>query len=484
MTKGDPVSTTARKGRPPGIARGGGGAGRAPVPGPAGPGMGGRAGAGAGAGDGEAAAAAAAVVVGAGFAGLRALRALGPGGGPGARRVLVVDAKGFFEYTPAAPRALVCPATAEASLRPLPAGAVWGRVVGLEAAPGAHGAPRRSRLTVVLEDGRRIPCQVVIWASGSQYPCRALKPGLSPGPESRASLPEGCPLAARRAELQAAREVLRGARRVAVLGGGQAGVELAAEVAGEFRGEKRVLLAGGAARLLPGMPPRAGVFAQKWLEARGVQVWLGSRARVRPGSQELSSSGSHFVEGPEGSLFEADVVYDCTGNLFPPGALPPQLRSGHEPGKVRVDAALRVEGWDGLLSCGDICEPRALQTAFRAEIAGEAAGRNARRMLAGEEPRDLPLSPSPTVVTVSLHRCCGILQFNGLVLCGFLATVVKAAVEACVLSSVAGNPLGIWAMAFMEHAAFFLGRVVPPPSRESQEEVLQLKRKKKSVYLR
>ena len=150
-----------------------------------------------------------------------------------------------------------------------------------------------------------------------------------------------------------------------------------------------------------------------------------------------------------------------------------------------MDAALRAEGWDGsVFAAGDVCEPRALQTAFRAEVAGEAAGRNARRVLAGEEPQALPLSSPPIVVAVSLHRSCGILQFNRLVLCGFLATVVKAAVEACVLSSVAGNPLGTWTMAFMEHAAFFLGRVVPPPSRESQEEVPQRKRKKKSAYLR
>lgn len=133
-----------------------------------------------------------------------------------------------------------------------------------------------------------------------------------------------------------------------------------------------------------------------------------------------------------------------------------------EAGQVHVDAALRVEGLEGVFACGDVCTPRASQTAFQAEIAGEAAGRNALRVLSGRHPREFTAS-SVTVVAVSLHRHSGILQFNGLVLPGILAAWMKSLVEACVLGSVAGT---LWAMAFMEHTALLLGRVLPPPEKE------------------
>jgi len=321
----------------------------------------------------------------------------------------------------------------------------------------------------VLEDGRRLECQCVVWASGALYPCEALKPD----PLARGGA------AARLAALEGAREELRRARRVAVLGGGQAGVEVAAEVAGEFRGAKRVLLVCSTERLLPGMPPLAGAFARRWLEDRGVEIWLGTRAEVaeRPappcGRRQRRECLSVTSCSGGGLRFEADLLYDCTGNRFASESLPRQLAPGPaggaalEAGQVRVDAALQVEGLEGVFACGDVCQPRAWQTAFQAELAGEAAGRNALRALSGRPPRAFPAAATPTVVAVSLHRRSGILQFNRLVLPGPLAAGMKALVEACVLGSVSGSRWAGWAMVLMEHIAFLLGRVVPPPRKES-----------------
>ena len=346
----------------------------------------------------------------------------------------------------------------------------WGRAVGLETLEGggAGGSPPAlPRLAVVLEDGRRLECRCVVWASGALYPCEALKPD----PLARGGG------AARRAALEEAREELRRARRVAVLGGGQAGVEVAAEVAGEFREAKRVLLVCSTERLLPGMPPRAGAFARRWLEDRGVEIWLGTRAEVaeRPAGGRRQRSECLTVTSCSGGglHFEADLLYNCTGNRFATESLPPQLApspaggAALEAGQVRVDAALQVGGLEGVFACGDVCQPRAWQTAFQAEIAGEAAGRNALRALSGRPPRAFPAAASPTVVAVSLHRRSGILQFNRLVLPGPLAAGMKALVEACVLGSVSGSRWAGWAMALMEHTAFLLGRVVPPPRKES-----------------
>ena len=100
-------------------------------------------------------------------------------------------------------------------------------------------------------------------------------------------------------------------------------------------------------------------------------------------------------------------------------------------------------------------------------VRAQPEGRNALRALSGRPPRAFPAAASPTVVAVSLHRRSGILQLNRLVLTGLLAAGMKALVEACVLGSVSGSRLAGWAMVLMERIAFLLGRVVPPPRKES-----------------
>jgi NADH dehydrogenase FAD-containing subunit len=64
---------------------------------------------------------------------------------------------------------------------------------------------------------------------------------------------------------------IRDAKSIAVVGGGAAGVEAAAEVAEAFPG-KAITLVHPGKRLLPTLPPKAGALAESWLEAHKVEV--------------------------------------------------------------------------------------------------------------------------------------------------------------------------------------------------------------------
>jgi NADH dehydrogenase FAD-containing subunit len=112
------------------------------------------------------------------------------------------------------------------------------------------------------------------------------------------------PLAARLGDL------LQRARppRVAIVGAGPTGVELAATIGVRLRRAGEVVLYGRGPRLLEGLPSRAGRLAARALAERGVRLSLGTAvSAVGPGDVEVAG-----VRQP------ADVVVLATGLVAPP----------------------------------------------------------------------------------------------------------------------------------------------------------------------
>ena len=68
-----------------------------------------------------------------------------------------------------------------------------------------------------------------------------------------------------------------------MVGGGQIGVEFAAEVATEFPGTKITLVHSGD-RLVQFMKPKASQLALTWLQKKGVNVILNDRVKIDLGT--------------------------------------------------------------------------------------------------------------------------------------------------------------------------------------------------------
>ena len=154
----------------------------------------------------------------------------------------LVDAKGYWEYTPGALRCLVEPSAARWMVQAQPRGTVRATAVGLETSDGDSAAT-----AVKLSDGTKLRADHVVLATGSTYPA-PIKPagGQVSSPEER------------RKHIYAAHEELSSAASVLIVGGGTVGVELAAEIAGKWGRHKVVTLVTPKDRLLERMPPRAG----------------------------------------------------------------------------------------------------------------------------------------------------------------------------------------------------------------------------------
>ena len=124
-----------------------------------------------------------------------------------------------------------------------------------------------------------------------------------------------------------------GPRRLAVVGGGAAGVETALNVtARPDLPALGVTVLGASDRLLPDAPARMGRWARRTLRERGAEVRLGVRA---------ANADGDGVTLDDGSRVAADAVLWTTGSVGPPWLGAAGLRTT-DGGFVRVDRGLRA----------------------------------------------------------------------------------------------------------------------------------------------
>jgi NADH dehydrogenase FAD-containing subunit len=236
-------------------------------------------------------------------------------------------------------------------------------------------------------------------------------------------------LAQRKEAFRSWRKKIVEAARVVILGGGSVGVELAGEIAGHFRGKKKVILWSKSSRILSSsqMTWKASQYCHRWLEKRNVEIRLNQQGvgEPRPG----------------------DLLFRCFGAR-------PNLRSFELPVGMRVCEKEGVEVSDTMQSVshtcifavGDVASSAFEKTAFSADVQACVAARNIIRLakrsssqeVKEEEESGLDTFPGsmchgsshlPLVVVISLFKHSGSAQINQFVINGFLAAWMKRVVE-------------------------------------------------------
>lgn len=125
---------------------------------------------------------------------------------------------------------------------------------------------------VRLESGKELEYEYLVIATGT-----------SSAPPSKVVATE-C-LDAQR-ELRGLQVAIEKAARIAIVGGGAVGVELASDIK-DFHPEKSVVLLHSRDRLLPSFGERLHQYVTKRLDEMGVEVWLNERAQIVEGSHAL-----------------------------------------------------------------------------------------------------------------------------------------------------------------------------------------------------
>ena len=224
-------------------------------------------------------------------------------------------------------------------------------------------------------------------------------------------------------------DVAAAAMTVVVAGGGPTGVEMAGGFAELFHrvlhhdfpdldvGSARVVLVEGQDRLLGTFTPRLGSNARRRLERMGVEVRTGVNvARVEPGSVHLA----------DGSVIASDTLVWAAGVRAHPLAAQLGLETGRG-GRVVVDDALRLPAHPNVFVIGDLAaatldgEPLP-QVAAAAIQGGRHAAATIARDLRGDAAEPFRYRDKGSMATIGRNAAVVELP-SGLKISGFLGWV-------------------------------------------------------------
>ncbi|EAT90306.2 hypothetical protein SNOG_02094 [Parastagonospora nodorum SN15] len=141
-------------------------------------------------------------------------------------------------------------------------------------------------------------------------------------------------------ELRGLQSTIEKAARIAVVGRGAVGIELASDIK-DFYPEKSVVLLHSRDRLLPGFGERLHEYVTKRLIDMGVEIWLNERPEIMEGSHTLK-----LKQGKE-EIFDLIIVDERFPNIFAAGDVaasggPKMARAGYMQTLVVADNILSL----------------------------------------------------------------------------------------------------------------------------------------------
>jgi NADH dehydrogenase FAD-containing subunit len=324
-----------------------------------------------------------AVVVGGGYGGFSAAKALGE-----VVDVTLVEQRDAFVHNVAALRALVEPSTLPDVFLSYDHLLHHGRVVHDRAVEVDAGR-------VLLASGRELRPDFVVLATGSRYPYPAKTDS-----HDRASA---------MARYQETHEQMARAERVLILGAGPVGIELAGEISSAWP-DKVITIVDPSHDIVLG-PYKQDLRDElrRQLEARGVELVLGTTIEEPP--TEPGIQGAFSVNASGGRTLEADIWFRCYGVSPVSDYLAGGLAAARQPdGFIEVNQQLQVAGQSTVFALGDVSTID-IKMAARAAMQAVTVAANVQALIDGTPLQDY--EPLPPVIVIPLGPEGGAAQLPG-----------------------------------------------------------------------
>ncbi|XP_005996180.1 apoptosis-inducing factor 2 isoform X3 [Latimeria chalumnae] len=237
---------------------------------------------------------------------------------------------------------------------------------------------------VILEDREEVCFSHLILATGSDGPFPG-KFNKSVTKESAIQMYENLVQEVQKAE------------RIVVVGGGSAGVEMAAEIKSDYPQKEVTLIHSKVALADVELLPSVRQTVKEILLRKGVKLLLSQRAsnltqlKLNEVQQEMS------VETDKGTTVTADLVICCTGIKVNSSAYSNALKLKlADNGALRVNEHLQVEGSENIYAIGDCADVKEPKMAYHAELHAKVAVKNivnslTQKPLAAYEPGRLTM---------------------------------------------------------------------------------------------
>ncbi|MEK6846979.1 MAG: FAD-dependent oxidoreductase [Nanoarchaeota archaeon] len=330
------------------------------------------------------------VIIGGGFAGSKAARKL-----QNKCDVTLIDKEDFFEYTPGILRALVEPEHYKKVYIKHEKYLNKTRVV-------VGGVKSISDKKVALDHGKKVDYDYLVITSGSNY--------VFPIKE------ENVFFAKRFKHLLEAYDKIKKSRRIAIVGGGIVGVELAAELATHYKG-KELFLIHSHPKLMERNNSKTGEYARRFLEKRGVEVIL---------DEKIIKTDKRHLIGRSGKKYPYDAVFFTVG-ITPNVDFMKNNFSQFVSRGISVNEYLQLDGKPNIFVAGDVTSLAEEKTAQNAEKHGEIVAKNIISLIHGE--KMVKYLPKKRMMIVSLGKYSGILEYGDFVMGGFVPAIMKELIE-------------------------------------------------------
>ena len=257
--------------------------------------------------------------------------------------------------------------------------------------------------------GRQIGYSQVVIASGSSTESFGV-PGVAEHALSFRSLEDVQRLQALITTLQQRQRPLQ---RLAVVGGGASGVELACKLADEVKGSALVELLEQGPQLLPGAKAFNREQALLALQRRDV--------RVRTRAAVSAVGADHLLIGPQAERLAVDAVIWTAGIRAQPPCLDPPAPHDAR-GRLLCEQDLRVQGVEDVFALGDVAaldDAEGQPLSSNAQVAFQQASCLAANLMAGQRGEPLKTFKFQDLgEMMSLGRGDACLTASGLTLAG------------------------------------------------------------------
>lgn len=360
--------------------------------------------------------------------------------------IIWIDEKDYFEYIPGSLRCFVEPnhfRSISNELSALSPNFVQGKVTNIT-----------SPNVLQLSNGENVQYDSLVLCAGSTYANDLVKTSTT-----NTSLD-------RLASYNSEARKIRSAKTIVIVGAGAVGVELATEVLAK-RGQRRIILVDIADTILPGFPESSIKYATKYLENHRVELHLRTK---------LNEIADKHIVFEDGTKLQADIVYRCIGVKPNTGFLHSSILKDSLKGPkqaIAVNDQLQVDGFPHIYCAGDIMyhgKSNEIKLGHTAEVnamfVAEALIDQAVHGKSVSE-RSYPMSvvgnaATPFIYCISLGKYHATLGFNGFVVNGFIAAVLKWIIEWTKVAAVRKQPIGIFFWQFGDFVSNLIGRTIIP----------------------
>ena len=333
------------------------------------------------------------VVIGGGFAGTTIAREL-----EGNCSVTLIDKDSFFEYTPGILRVLVEPKHYQKLHAKHKDCLKKSKII--------IGNVKEIGNNFILTDKRKINYDYLAIASGSSY--------NSPIKE------EDIFFAARLKNLLEANRKIEKSKKIIIVGGGLVGVELVAELATHYKNKEITLIHSGP-KLLERNNSKTSNYVKGFIEKNNVKIIFNEKI-IKNDKKNLigESTKSYYYDlvfFTVGIKPNTDFMINDFSNLISKGII--------------VNDYLQIPTKPNIFVAGDVSNIIEEKTAQNAEIHGKVVAKNILALIKGNEMEKY--KSKKRLMVISLGKYCGIIEYKGFVLTGFIPAILKSFIEKMVM---------------------------------------------------